>query len=46
VPAVIEKFDEANCFTPASEYKVTNPDEFQDVIRGLKVGRAPGSNGI
>jgi hypothetical protein len=29
--------------TPASE---TNPDEVQEAIRGLKVGKAPGLNGI
>jgi hypothetical protein len=32
--------------TPASESKLTNPDEFQKVIWGLKVGRALGPNGI
>jgi len=44
VPALIEKFDEAYCLTPASESKITNPDEFQGVILGLKFGRAPGPN--
>jgi len=32
--------------TPASEPKLTNPEEVQEAIRGLKVGKAPGPNGI
>jgi hypothetical protein len=32
--------------TPAIEPKLTNPDEVQDVIRGLKVSKAPVPNGI
>jgi hypothetical protein len=32
--------------TPASEPKLTNPDEVQEAIRGLKFGKAPGPNGI
>jgi hypothetical protein len=32
--------------TPASEPKLTNPDEVQEAIRGLKVSKAPGPNGI
>jgi len=32
--------------TPASEHKLTSPDEVQEVIRCLKVSKAPGSNGI
>jgi hypothetical protein len=32
--------------TAASEPKLINPDEVQDVIRGLKVSKAPGPNGI
>jgi hypothetical protein len=32
--------------TPASEPKLTNPEEVQDAIRGLKYGKAPGPNGI
>jgi len=32
--------------TPASEPKLTNPDEVQEAIRGLKVNKAPGPNGI
>jgi hypothetical protein len=32
--------------SPASEPKLTNPDEVHDVIRGLKVSKAPGPNGI
>jgi hypothetical protein len=32
--------------TPASETKFTNPDEVQETITGLKVGKAPGPNDI
>jgi hypothetical protein len=33
--------------TPACEPKLTNPDEVHEaIIRGLKVGKAPGPNGI
>jgi hypothetical protein len=32
--------------TPASEPMLTNPEEFQDVIRGLKVSKAPGPDSI
>jgi len=32
--------------TPASEPKLTNPDEVHETIRGLKVSKAPGPNGI
>jgi len=32
--------------TPASEAKLTNPEEVQEAIRGLKVSKAPGPNGI
>jgi hypothetical protein len=49
VPAVIEMVDVAlrSCYlTPASEPKLTIPEEFQEAIRGLKFGKAPGSNGI
>ena len=31
---------------PASEPKLTNPDKVHEAISGLKVGRAPGPNGI
>ena len=31
---------------PASEPKLTNPDEVREAIRGLKVGKDPGPNGI
>jgi len=31
--------------TPASEPKLTNPDEVREAIRGHKVGKAPGPNG-
>jgi len=49
VPAVIEMFDVAlrSYFqTPASEPKLTNPDEVHKAIRCLKVGKAPGPKGI
>jgi len=48
-PAVIEMVDVAlrSCFlTPASEPKLTNPDEVHEAIGGLKVGKAPGPNCI
>jgi hypothetical protein len=48
-PVVIEIVDVAlrsYFMTPASEPKLTNPDEVQDVIRGLKVSKAPGPKGI
>ena len=32
--------------TAASEPKLTNPDEVREAIRALKVGKAPGPNGI
>jgi hypothetical protein len=32
--------------TPASEPKLTNPEEVQLSIRALKVSKAPGPNGI
>ena len=32
--------------TPASEPKLTNTDEVQEAIRGLKVSKDPGPNGI
>jgi hypothetical protein len=32
--------------TPASEHKLTNPEEVQEAIRGLKVSKALGLNGI
>jgi hypothetical protein len=32
--------------SPPSEPKLTNPDEVQEAIRGLKVGKALGPNGI
>jgi hypothetical protein len=49
VPAVIEMVDVAlrsYFLTPANEPKLTNPDEVQETIRGHKVGKAPGPNGI
>jgi hypothetical protein len=49
VPAVIETVNVAlkSYFqVPANEPKLTNPDEIYDAIRRLKVGNAPGPNGI
>ena len=49
VPAVIEMVDvalESYLQTPASEPKLNNPDEVRETIRGLKMGKAPGPNGI
>jgi hypothetical protein len=49
VPAVIEMVDVAlrsYFMTPASEPKLTKPDEVQDVNRGLKISKAPGPNCI
>ena len=48
-PAVIEIVDVAlrsYFLTPASEPKLTNPDKVQEAIRGLKVIKASGPNGI
>ena len=45
VPAVIKEVDVA-LMTPARETKLTNSEEVQEAIRGLKVGKAPGPNGI
>jgi hypothetical protein len=47
--AVIELLDmqlDSYFQTPAHEPMLTNPDEVQNAIRGLKVGKAPGQNGI
>jgi hypothetical protein len=49
VPAVIEMVYVAlrsYFMTPASESKLTNPEVVQEAIRGLKVSKAPGPNGI
>jgi len=32
--------------TPASEPKLTNPEEVHEIIRGLKISKVPGPNGI
>jgi hypothetical protein len=48
-PAVIEMVDvvlKSYFKSPASEHKLTNRDEVQDVIRGLKFSKIPGPNGI
>ena len=49
VPAVIEVVDVAlrsYFLTPASEPKLTNPDEVHEAIRGLKGSKGPGPEGI
>jgi hypothetical protein len=49
VPAVIEMVHtelESYLQTPASERLLTNPDEVQRAIKGLKLGKAPGPEGI
>jgi hypothetical protein len=49
VPAVIEMVDVAlrSYFqTPASEPKLTKPDEIHEANRGLRVGKKPGPNNI
>jgi hypothetical protein len=49
VPAVIEVFNEAMrgySITPANEPRLTNRLEDQEAIRGLKVGKATGPEGI
>jgi hypothetical protein len=49
VPAVIETVNvglRSYFMAPASELKLTKPDEVQEAIRGLKVSKAPGQNGI
>jgi hypothetical protein len=47
--AVIEMVDmtqESYFQTPASEPNLADPEEVHETIRGLKVGKAPGPNGI
>jgi hypothetical protein len=49
VPAVIETVNvglRSYFRVPASEPKLTNPEEVQDAIRGLRVNKSPGPNGI
>src|SRR5215510_6141397 len=49
VPAVVEMVDvalESYFQTPASEPKLTGPEEVNEALRGLKLGKAPGPNGI
>jgi hypothetical protein len=48
-PAITEKVDVAlrsYLMTPASDPKLTNPEEVQEAIRGVKVSKAPAPNGI
>jgi hypothetical protein len=49
VPAVIETVNvglRSYFMAPASEPKLTNPEEVQEGIRGLRVVKAAGPNGI
>jgi len=49
VPAVIEMVEVAQrsyFLGPASEPLLTTPDEVHEAIRGLKVSKAPGPNGL
>ena len=49
VPTVIEIVDVAlrsYCMNPASEPKLTNPEEVQEAIRCFKFSKAPDPNGI
>ena len=48
-PAVIKMIDaslKSYLMSPSSEPRSTNPEEVQEAIRGLKVSKAPGLNGI
>jgi hypothetical protein len=48
-PALIEMVNEAMRayeYVPASEPKLTSPSEVLQAIKGLKVGKAPGPNGL
>jgi hypothetical protein len=42
VGVVLERYFQ----TPVSEPNLTNPDEVQEALRGLKFSKAPGSNSI
>ena len=49
VAEAIEMFDvklRSSVMAPASESKLTNREEVQDAIRGLKISKAPGPNVI
>jgi hypothetical protein len=48
VPSVLAVIEITRSYflTHASESKLTNPDEIQEAIRGIKVGKASGPNGI
>jgi len=48
-PAVIDMVDVGlryNFMAPANEPRLTNPEEVQEAIRGLKIGKTPSPNGI
>jgi hypothetical protein len=48
-PAVVEMVNEAMRaydYAPASEPKLSSPSEVLQATKGLKVGKAPGQNGI
>jgi hypothetical protein len=49
VPAVIETVNvglRSYIRVPDSEPKLTNPEVVQDAVRGIRVSKAPGPNGI
>ena len=49
MPAVIEIIDVAlrsYFLSPASEPQLITPDEVHEAIKGLKISKAPGPNGI
>jgi hypothetical protein len=48
LPAVIEMVNAELSYSmrPASEPKLTKPEEVQEAIRGPKVSKAPGPNGV
>jgi hypothetical protein len=49
LPAIIERVDvglRSYFMAPTSEHKLTNPGEVQEAIKGLKVSKAQGPNGI
>jgi hypothetical protein len=46
VIAIVDGALRSYFMSPASDTKLTNPDEVQDVIRVLKFSKAPGPNGL
>jgi hypothetical protein len=43
---VVNKAMRAYEYAPASEHKLTSPSEVIEAIKGLKVGKTPGPNGV